>query len=200
MRAAHELILGGQRSGKSRCAELRASSWLAQAAQSTHSGQTAVLLATATAGDAEMVRRIAAHQADRALRVAALKTVEVPRGLAQALLQHSTPQQLLVVDCLTLWLTNLLMPWQGDALTDAEWAAAREELLLAAEICPGPVVWVSNEIGSGLSPMGPQVRRFVDELGWLHQALAQRCQRVTLMVAGLELPIKPTPNTQVEMP
>ena len=193
----HELILGGQRSGKSRCAELRAARWRAQP------GRTAVLIATALAGDAEMAARIAQHRADRAigaLGVCELEAVEVPRDLTGALLQHSTPQQLLVVDCLTLWLTNLLMPWQGDALTDAEWAAAREELLLAAEICPGPVVWVSNEIGSGLSPMGPQVRRFVDELGWLHQALAQRCQRVTLMVAGLELPIKPTPNTQVEMP
>ena len=199
MQAAHELILGGQRSGKSRCAELRAASWLAQAVQSTQNSHTAVLLATATAGDAEMARRIAAHQADRALRVAALNTVEVPHRLAQALLQHSTPKQFLVVDCLTLWLTNLLMPWQGDALTDAEWAAARDELLHAAETCAGPVVWVSNEIGSGLSPMGPEVRRFVDELGWLHQALAQRGQRVTLMVAGLELQIKPTPNQRVEI-
>ena len=182
--ATSELILGGQRSGKSRCAEGRALAWLAQP---SHTG---VLLATAMAGDAEMTLRIAVHRADRAQRVPALVTVEEPFSLAQALLTHSAPTQLVVVDCLTLWLTNLLMPWQGEAMTDATWAAARDELLHASENAAGPVVWVSNEIGSGLSPMGVEVRRFVDELGWLHQALAQRCQRVTLMVAGQELAVK----------
>ena len=182
--ATCELILGGQRSGKSHCAEQRAASWLTQA---SHTG---VLLATAMAGDAEMTQRIAKHRADRAQRVPALVTVEEPRYLARALLTHSAPTQLVVVDCLTLWLTNLLMPWQGEAMTDATWAAARDEVLHASENAAGPVVWVSNEIGSGLSPMGVEVRRFVDELGWLHQALAQRCQRVTLMVAGQELAVK----------
>ena len=192
MQAGHEFILGGQRSGKSRCAEQRAAAWLAQ---TSHTG---VLLATAMAGDAEMTQRIAKHRADRAQRVPALVTVEEPRHLAQALLQQSAPKQLVVVDCLTLWLTNLLMPWQGTAMTDAAWAAARDDLLHAAENAPGPVVWVSNEIGSGLSPMGSEVRRFVDELGWLHQALARRCQRVTLMVAGQELAVKSERNGKGE--
>ncbi len=189
MQAVHELILGGQRSGKSRCAEGRAAAWLSQP---SHTG---VLLATAMVGDAEMTQRIAVHRADRAQRVPALVTVEEPLLLAQALLKHSAPTQLVVVDCLTLWLTNLLMPWRGNSMTDVAWTTSRDELLQAAENAAGPVVWVSNEIGSGLSPMGVEVRRFVDELGWLHQALARRCQRVTLMVAGQELAVKSEPNT-----
>ena len=180
----HELILGGQRSGKSRCAELRSARWLAQP------GRSAVLLATALAGDAEMVARIAQHRADRALRIRELNAVEVPRDLAGALRQHSAPQRLIVVDCLTLWLTNLLMPWQGAAINAAAWSQARLALLNALAAAPGPVLLVSNEIGLGLSPMGAEARRFVDELGRLHQDVAACCERVTLMVAGIEVSVK----------
>ena len=180
----HELILGGQRSGKSRCAEMRAVNWLAQP------GRSAVLLATALAGDAEMVARIAQHRADRALGIPELDAVEVSRDLTGALRQHSAPQRLLVVDCLTLWLTNLLMPWQGAALDTTAWAQARQALLDALAAAPGPVLLVSNEIGLGLSPMGAEARRFVDELGRLHQDVAARCERVTLMVAGIEVSVK----------
>ena len=183
----HELILGGQRSGKSRCAELRAARWRAQP------GRSAVLLATALAGDAEMVARIAQHRADRAVRALGLPeldAVEVPRDLPGALRQHSAKQRLVVVDCLTLWLTNLLMPWQGAALDAATWAQARQALLDALAAAPGPVLLVSNEIGLGLSPMGAESRRFVDELGRLHQDVAARCERVTLMVAGIEVSVK----------
>lgn len=182
--AQHAFILGGQRSGKSRCAEARAAAWLAQP------GHSAVLLATATAGDVEMRARIARHQADRALRVPTLRTLEVPIALPQALRAHTAPQCLVVVDCLTLWLTNLLMPVQGDALGDAALAEVRDALCDALAVARGPVLLVSNEIGLGVSPMTHEARRFVDELGRLHQVVAARCDVVTLMVAGIEVPVK----------
>jgi adenosylcobinamide kinase/adenosylcobinamide-phosphate guanylyltransferase len=180
----HELILGGQKSGKSRCAEQRAAAWLAAP------GRSALLLASALADDDEMRERIARHRADRALRVPGLVTEEVPRALAEAIRLHASPQRLLVVDCLTLWLTNLLMPLEGPALQPEAWAGERVALHEALRDAPGPVVLVSNEIGLGLSPMSREARRFVDELGALHQTLAARCARVTLMVAGLEWPLK----------
>lgn len=180
----HELILGGQRSGKSRCAETRAAAWL------TQPGRSAVLLATALAGDAEMGARIARHQADRMQRVPALPSVEEPLDLAGVLRRHSASSRLVVIDCLTLWLTNLLMPLRGEALDDAGLASATAALCEALRGAPGPVVLVSNEIGLGLTPLTPSARRFVDELGRLHQLLARQCERVTLLVAGLELPVK----------
>lgn len=180
----NELILGGQRSGKSRCAEARASAWLAQPDHS------AVLLVTALAGDAEMRARIEQHQADRARRVPALLTIEEPRELARVVGQHTAPSRLVVIDCLTLWLTNLLMPLRGDVLDEGRLVAATAGLCEALRRASGPVLLVSNEIGLGLTPLTPSARRFVDELGRLHQQVAQVCERVTLMVAGIELPVK----------
>ena len=186
--AAHELILGGQRSGKSRCAESRAAGWLSQP------GRSAVLLATALAGDEEMRARIERHRIDRAARVPGLSTVEVPFELPQAIRTHSAAEQLVVVDCLSLWLTNLLMPMpmpmQGPALDDTAFAASVESLCEALAGASGRVVLVSNEIGLGLTPLTPEARRFVDELGRLHQMIAARCPTVVLMVAGIELPVK----------
>jgi len=182
-----ELILGGQRSGKSRCAEARATTWLAQP------GHSAVLIATALAGDDEMRARIAQHRRDRARRVPEMVCVEEPRELAVALRQHSAASCLVVVDCLTLWLTNLAMPMHGDALDDVAQAAAGAALCDALARAGGPVVLVSNEIGLGLAPITPSARRFVDELGRLHQQVAAVCESVTLMVAGLELPVKAAP-------
>lgn len=182
--AAHELILGGQRSGKSRCAELRATAWLAQP------GHTALLLATAVPGDDEMRLRIARHRRDRADQLPALGLVEVPRQLSQAVRDHSAAHCLLVVDCLTMWLANLLMPLQGGALDDGVWSARRAALCDAVFEAPGPVLLVSNEIGLGIAPLTPEARRYVDELGRLHQALAAICANVTLMVAGIEVPVK----------
>lgn len=185
-----ELILGGQKSGKSRCAEERAAAWLAAAP-----GRSAVMLATALAGDDEMRERIARHRQDRAARVPSMRTVEVPDRLAEALRLHSRPQCLLVVDCLTLWLTQQLMPPTGEGLAGEPLRAVVDDLLLAIGEAPGPVVCVSNEIGMGLSPMSSETRRFVDELGRLHQALAARCEQVTLMVAGIEWPLKRKADT-----
>lgn len=182
--ATHELILGGQKSGKSRTAETRAAQWLAVP------DREAVLIATALAADAEMHQRIVRHRSERALRVPGLKTIEEPHDLASALRRQCAVQRLVVVDCLTLWLTQLTMP-PGEA--DAGWvepAAAIDRLLLALRGAPGPVVLVSNEIGFGVMPPSAQARRFVDALGSLHQALAGICGRVTLMVAGCELCVK----------
>lgn len=180
----HELILGGQRSGKSRCGEARAATWLAMP------GNTAVLLATALAGDDEMRARIARHQDDRARALAGLRVVEVPRDLASEMCTHSAPHRLVLVDCLTLWLTNLLMPQGTAPVDDAALALARDSLCKALASSAGPVVLVSNEIGLGVTPLSPEARRFVDELGRLHQLVGAACNHVTLMLAGIELPVK----------
>jgi adenosylcobinamide kinase/adenosylcobinamide-phosphate guanylyltransferase len=104
--------------------------------------------------------------------------------------EQSTAQRLVVIDCLTLWLTNLLMPMQAAAVTDVELDEVCRDLVAALRAAPGPVVIVSNEIGLGLAPMTSAARRFVDELGRLHQLVAAACDRVTLMVAGIEVPVK----------
>lgn len=188
MTAQHTLIIGGQKSGKSRHAELMARDWLGLAP--TH---RACLIATATAHDAEMATRIARHQHDRAERVPGLATHEEPLALPLAISRLSTPDTLLVVDCLVLWLTNLLMPAdEAHACNPAEVAAKVADLQLALHNAAGPVVLVSNEIGLGVIPMQSAVRQFVDELGLLNQAIARTCPQVFLMAAGLPLTLKPT--------
>jgi adenosylcobinamide kinase/adenosylcobinamide-phosphate guanylyltransferase len=179
-------ILGGQRSGKSRRAELLSRDWLAAAPV-----HRAVMIATGQACDEEMRERIARHQSDRAARVPGMVTVEEPRALADALRRHSDPQTLVMVDCLTLWLTNLMMPMNPpQAHPEADVRAAEEALCDAIAAATGPVVLVGNEIGLGVIPMGHEVRAFVDALGRLNQRVAAACQRVTLMVAGLPLTLK----------
>jgi adenosylcobinamide kinase/adenosylcobinamide-phosphate guanylyltransferase len=173
--AAHQLIIGGQRSGKSRHAERLAQAWLR--ADPAH--QVAVL-ATALAFDDEMRARIARHRADRP---AGFATVEAPLALTAALREAAVPGRLLLVDCLTLWLTNWLMP-MDDRPDLAGWEAERAALLAALPGLPSPVLFVSNEVGWGVSPMSREARFYVDELGRLNQAVAQRCGQLTLMVAG----------------
>jgi len=182
-----ELILGGQKSGKSRRAELLARQWLAQSPD-----HSAVMVATARPWDEEMRERIRRHQQDRAERVPGMATVEEPLQLAQALSQHSVPNTLVVVDCLTLWLTNLLMPAPGLELNEPAQAAHEQAALLVKAIAsaPGPVVLVGNEIGLGVIPLGRETRAFVDALGLLNQQAAAACERVTLMAAGLPLTLK----------
>ena len=186
--ARSELILGGQKSGKSRRAELLAQAWLAQSP-----AHSAVLIATAQPWDEEMRERIARHQQDRAVRLPGMRTVEEPLQLARALADCSHPQTLVVVDCLTLWLTNLLMPAPGLKQIVAETADIRAQLaifLRATQAAPGPLVLVGNEIGLGVIPLGRETRAFVDALGRLNQDVARICQRVTLMAAGLPLTLK----------
>ncbi len=185
--ARSELILGGQRSGKSRRAEALALSWLK--ASKTHH---AILLATAQAGDEEMRQRIERHKEDRAQRVGRMATVEEPLALAESIGRFSRPETLLVVDCLTLWLTNQLMPagWPSGAHEAPEPRVRIGALIEVLQSAAGPVVLVSNEIGLGVIPMGGEVRAFVDTLGQLNQAVAAVCQRVTLMAAGLPMVLK----------
>ncbi len=183
-----DLILGGQKSGKSRRAEMLARDWLDGAAE-----RRAVLIATASALDPEMQTRIDHHRADRAVRVPGLATVEEPLLLAEAITTLSTPRTLLVVDCLTLWLTNRLMPAHGTACSADELQAAQAALEQAVRSARGPVVLVGNEIGLGVVPLGREVRAFVDALGMLNQRMAACCERVTLMAAGLPLVLKDSP-------
>ena len=186
--ARSEFILGGQRSGKSRRAETLAADWLAAAP-----AHRALLIATAQAWDDEMRDRIARHQIDRAERVPGMVTVEESFALSDALRRGSAPQTLVVIDCLTLWLTNLLMPLDpADALNHAGVNAATEALCAAIADARGPVVLVGNEIGLGVIPLGREVRVFVDALGRLNQAVAACCERVTFMAAGLPLTLKET--------
>ena len=186
--ARSTFILGGQRSGKSRRAETLARQWL-----DASTAHRAVLIATGQAWDNEMRERIARHQRDRAERVPGMDTVEEPLALAQSLRHHGNTRTLIVVDCLTLWLTNLLMPAQpGEALDEPAVIAAGHALCEAIAAAPGPVVLVGNEIGLGVIPMGHEVRQFVDALGRLNQSVAAACERVTLMAAGLPLTLKDT--------
>lgn len=182
---SRHLVLGGQRSGKSRHAEALALAWCEQSSE-----HRATVVATAQVHDDEMRERVAQHRADRA---SALATAEVPRDLAQFVAAHSMPRHLLVVDCLTLWLTQWLMPHPPgiDGAGEAAWTEQRDALLAGVANSAGPLVLISNEIGMGVMPLGRETRYCVDELGRLHQALAQRCDRVSLMVASLALPIKP---------
>jgi len=186
--ARSELILGGQKSGKSARAESLARAWLGQSPS-----RRAILIATAEAGDGEMCERIARHRRERAARVPGLRTQEEPLRLAEAIAAHSRPDTLLVVDCLTLWLTNLLMPVENSRSNrvPAIDVQAQTALFLGAiRAAAGPLVLVSNEIGLGVIPLGASVRAFVDALGRLNQDVAQICARVTLMAAGLPLTLK----------
>jgi len=188
--ARSELILGGQKSGKSRRAELLARHWLAESP-----AHDAVLIATAQPWDEEMRQRITRHQQDRAARVPKLRTLEEPLALAQALADCSQPHTLVVVDCLTLWLTNLRMPAENNERINPPAQEPRAQaamLLRAIEAASGPIILVGNEIGLGVIPLGRETRAFVDALGLLNQQVAQACQRVTLMAAGLPLTLKGT--------
>ncbi|MCQ2034515.1 MULTISPECIES: bifunctional adenosylcobinamide kinase/adenosylcobinamide-phosphate guanylyltransferase [Stutzerimonas stutzeri subgroup] len=167
-----ELILGGARSGKSRFAERLAAD----------SGLAVTYIATSQPLDGEMTERIAHH---RERRPAHWTLVEEPLQLARVLREQAAANRCLLVDCLTLWLTNLLM--LDDA---ARLAEERNALLECLDGLPGRILLVSNETGLGVVPLGELTRRYVDEAGWLHQAVAERAQRVTFMVAGLPMTLK----------
>jgi adenosylcobinamide kinase/adenosylcobinamide-phosphate guanylyltransferase len=170
-----ELILGGARSGKSRLAEKLAA----------QSGLEVTYIATSQALDGEMAERIAQHRATRPVH---WSLVEEPLELARVLRDNAAPQRCLLVDCLTLWLTNLLM------LDDpARLAAEREALLEVLVDLPGRIILVSNETGLGVVPLGELTRRYVDQAGWLHQAVAERAERVIFTVAGLPMLLKGAP-------
>lgn len=170
-----ELILGGARSGKSRLAEQLA----------TASGLEVVYIATCQPRDAEMRERIERHRDQRPPHWA---LIEEPLALARVLREQAREDRCLLVDCLTLWLSNLLLTDDPQA-----WARERSALLETLPALPGRVLLVSNETGLGVVPMGELTRRFVDEAGWLHQALAADCERVVFCVAGLPQVLKGEP-------
>jgi adenosylcobinamide kinase/adenosylcobinamide-phosphate guanylyltransferase len=168
-----ELIIGGVRSGKSRLAERRV----------IDSGLEVVYLATARdTGDIELRERIRQH---RARRPSVWTVVEEPLLLAGCLRKLASPTRCMLVECLTLWLTNLLCSEDPDLLR-----RERSALLDVLPQLPGRQILVGNETGLGVVPLGELSRRFVDEAGTLHQQLATLCDRVTFVAAGLPLQLK----------
>jgi adenosylcobinamide kinase/adenosylcobinamide-phosphate guanylyltransferase len=177
------LILGGARSGKSAYAE----------AQATASGKAVLYIATAQAGDGEMAARIAHH---RQQRPSHWITREEPLALGAAIAQASRPGQVVLVDCLTLWLSNLLFS-QQQTFPDTGLIALPERFhqeqaaLLSALDARQDDVWlVSNELGMGIVPMGAVSRTFADEAGRLNQAIARQASEVVMLIAGLPLWLK----------
>lgn len=182
-----ELILGGARSGKSALAEHRAQ----------ESRFDVTYIATGTAGDEEMERRIAHH---RARRPKDWGLIEEPLHLADVLKAHAGERKLLLVDCLTLWLTNLL--FKGRAAAQAEAGLPVDCPLLQKEMesflkvlptLPGRVILVSNEVGLGIVPLGASTRLYVDEAGRMNQQVAALADQVTFVVAGLSYLLKNPP-------
>ena len=167
-----QLILGGARSGKSRLAEQIAKD----------SGLLVVYIATAQALDDEMQQRIEHHRQQRPEH---WQVCEEPIYLADRLLQCDQPNQLILVDCLTLWLTNLLLSEDTTLLQQQT-----EKLLAVLAQLQAQVILVSNETGLGVVPMGEISRHFVDEAGRLHQALGQLAHKVTFCVAGFPMILK----------
>lgn len=167
-----ELILGGARSGKSRLAEQRARA----------SNLPVTYIATSQALDAAMTERIAIH---RQQRPSEWSLIEEPLALADALQQRCAADQCVLVDCLTLWLTNLLLDPDPQRMADEQ-----QRLLDLLPTLTGQVILVSNETGLGVVPLGELTRRYVDAAGWLHQSLAQLSDRVTFCVAGLPMTLK----------
>jgi adenosylcobinamide kinase/adenosylcobinamide-phosphate guanylyltransferase len=168
-----ELYLGGARSGKSRLAEQRVCG----------SALQRVYVATATAGDSEMAMRIEHHQEQR--KADDWRTVEAPEELSAAIRQHASPQTAILVDCLTLWLSNWLAKEDDDS-----WQQVKGQFLHTLQTAPGHIVLVSNEVGQGIVPLGSLTRRFVDESGRLHQDIAALADRVVFVTAGLEQILK----------
>jgi adenosylcobinamide kinase/adenosylcobinamide-phosphate guanylyltransferase len=167
-----ELILGGVRSGKSRLAEQHAND----------SGLDVVYVATAQVRDAEMQQRIAHHQARRP---AHWQVIEAGQNLAQVLQQQASVGRCVLVDCLTLWLTQLLCE-----VSEAELRREVDALLAVLPTLPGQIILVSNETNMGVVPLGELSRRYCDEAGRLHQQVGAICERVILTVAGLPLTVK----------
>ncbi|WP_322014398.1 bifunctional adenosylcobinamide kinase/adenosylcobinamide-phosphate guanylyltransferase [Paraburkholderia sp. J12] len=174
-------IVGGARSGKSAHAERLA----------RESGLPVTYIATARIGDGEFAQRVEHH---RARRPAHWALVEAPLDLAAALDAAAAPGQCVLIDCLTLWLANLLCPPDAETPLD-DWSTRLDTFAAACERAPGTVLVVSNEIGMGVVPLGAATRLFVDELGRLNQRIATLADRATLVAAGLPLELKPARKT-----
>lgn len=164
------LVLGGARSGKSAYAQRRCEDL----------GRSRVYIATAQAGDEEMADRISRHRADRGT---GWTTIEEPIDLLKAIRQAARHADAILVDCLTLWLSNLM-------LEDHPIAVARAELAEAVRQVKVPLVLIANEVGMSIVPDNALARRFRDEAGWLNQEIAAAAQEVVLVTAGLPLCLK----------
>ncbi|WP_230532272.1 bifunctional adenosylcobinamide kinase/adenosylcobinamide-phosphate guanylyltransferase [Microvirga roseola] len=173
------LVLGGARSGKSRTAKQ-----LAETAAPAR-----LYIATAQAFDEEMRERIAHHRAERD---GSWQTLEAPLELAGIIRETTSPERVVLVDCLTLWLSNLLL-----AERDAEREA--DGLVQAVREAAGPLILVSNEVGQGIVPATPLGRRFRDEQGRLNQRLAEACDAVVFVAAGCPVLLKPAPPLQLAL-
>jgi adenosylcobinamide kinase/adenosylcobinamide-phosphate guanylyltransferase len=168
------LILGGARSGKSRFAEEQAIHEASTRQQTLHYVATATIR-----DDSEMQSRIVLHQQRRDAR---WTLIEEPLDLA-AVITNANETQCVLIDCLTLWLTNALM--------QNCWNDTKLAFMKAVKHSSASLFFVSNEVGSGIVPMGELSRQFVDEAGWLHQTLAEHCDQVSVVIAGLPLALKP---------
>jgi len=177
------LLIGGARSGKSALAETLA----------RQRGWPVTYIATARPADDEMAQRIAHH---RARRPADWPSVEAPLRLAAALAAHAASGRTVIVDCLTLWLSNWISGGGDEPITDlSAYSGEKQALLDLLPRLAGDVLLVTNEVGSGIVPMGRLSRIFTDEAGRLNQDVAARCERVTLVVAGQPLTLKaPAPD------
>ncbi len=171
------LVIGGMRSGKSRFAQTLASSQ-----------RHVTVIATALAADDEMRDRIERHRADRPAHWRVIEAPPTQSGLADAIQAHAAADACLLIDCLTLWLSQLICPPAGVATVDADRATAL--VLEALRNAPGRVIVVSNEIGLGVVPTDAATRRVVDALGRLHQDVAAMATQVSWMVAGLPVAVK----------
>jgi len=171
-----ELVLGGARSGKSAYAESVAKS----------SGLKLYYIATATILDDEMHARVTHHQTQRSSH---WETIEEPIKLAEVLQQYDDHKHCILVDCLTLWLTNNLLNDDKHC-----WDREKHGLLDVLSNLKAKVILVSNEVGQGIVPLGEINRRFVDEAGWLHQSIASYADKVTFVTAGLPMTLKDTDN------
>ncbi len=173
------LLLGGARSGKTTRALDLASRAASQAAGQP--GRELIYIATAEAHDEEMTARIARHRAERGPQ---WRTIECPLALAKTLSANSRPENVIVVDCLTLWLSNNLL---ADRDVEAETRAMCE----AIEQCPAQLILVSNEVGLGIVPVTALGRRFRDCQGRLNQRIAELAGTVEFIAAGIPLRLKP---------
>lgn len=176
----HVLVLGGARSGKTAFAEQLA----------IRSGHKPAYLATAEALDAEMRDRVASHKAGRAAR---FTTIEEPLALPDAVLKAAVEHDVILVDCLTLWITNLLVANDDVAMAVSELGATLVQLKTSK------VVLVSNEVGLGIVPDNAMARTFRDLAGAAHQRLAEICDDVYFVVAGLPMTLKGEPPGQEEV-
>lgn len=167
-------VIGGCRSGKSGYAlELaECGTW-----------EKRIFIATCVPGDEEMINRVEKHQQERGGR---WKTIEAPVAMPRAISENSSPETVIVVDCLTLWISNLMMaPESKDLLSNAA-----SELVQSLKGAQGEVILVSNEVGAGIVPENPMAREFRDLAGRVNQAVAACADRVVWMVAGIPVTIK----------